>query len=93
MRRAAKVDNNQSAIVARFRELYCSVQDLSSVGAGVPDLLVGCMGVNLLGEVKSAKGKKTPAQVDWHRLWRGQACVVRSVEEATDLVMKIQGES
>ena len=68
MRRAAKVDNNQSAIVARFRELYCSVQDLSSVGAGVPDILVGLRDargerVNVLVEIKGERGKLTPAQV------------------------------
>lgn len=41
MTRARKVDRNQAEVVAEFRRLGCSVQVLSAVGQGVPDLLVG----------------------------------------------------
>jgi hypothetical protein len=82
MRRAAKVDANQSEVVAEFRRLGAVVQPLHSVGQGVPDLLVGYKLWNFLIEVKDgAKAKLTPDQVEWHRLWRGQVDVIRSVED------------
>ena len=84
--RAAKVDANQSAIVSQLREIGCTVQDLSRVGGGVPDLLVGFRGVNLLMEVKTAKGKLNPRQVDWHGEWRGDAVVVRDFDDALRVI-------
>jgi len=87
MRRAAKVDANQSAIVAALRRAGASVQPLHAVGAGCPDLLVGHQGRNLLLEVKdgakppSARGL-TPHQVEWHIIWRGHYAIVESVEQA-----------
>jgi len=41
MRRAARTDSNQAAIVAAFRDLGCSVFTLHTVGRGFPDLAVG----------------------------------------------------
>ena len=41
MRQAAKVDDNQAAIVEALRSLGASVESLAAVGKGVPDLLVG----------------------------------------------------
>lgn len=82
MRRAAKVDANQSAVVEEFRRLGASVQPLHSVGQGVPDLLIGYGTHNFLLEVKDGgKAKLTPDQVEWHRMWRGQVDVIRSVED------------
>lgn len=52
MRRAAKVDDNQVEVVRKLRLLGASVTDLSAVGAGCPDLLVGYRGANYLLEVK-----------------------------------------
>ena len=87
MRRAAKVDDNQPLIVLTFRKLGWSVECLHAVGGGVPDLLIGKMGFNFLVEVKD--GKKPPSkrklnadQVEWHEKWRGQACVIETVEQA-----------
>ena len=81
--RRRKADRNQAAIVDALRTVGCSVQPLHGAGSGVPDLLVGYRGVNLLMEVKNGKrGKLTPAQYVWHRDWRGPLAVVRSVEEA-----------
>jgi hypothetical protein len=40
MRRRARTDDNQAAIVAALRQLGCEVADLSGVGDGLPDLLV-----------------------------------------------------
>ena len=91
MRRAARIDRNQPEIVEVLRGAGASVQCLHSVGAGCPDLLVGYMGVNLCVEVKD--GNKVPSarkltedQVVWHSNWEGQACVVKNVGEALELL-------
>ena len=91
MRRAAKVDANQSAIVDALRTVGCTVQPLHAVGQGVPDLLVGYQGQNLLIKVKDgnkppSKQRKTAEQVIWHDAWRGQVAVVNSVKEALEAV-------
>lgn len=93
MRRAAKVDANQAEIVEALRAVGCSVQDLSSVGQGVTDLLIGCSGVNLLIEVKTTEGTYTPAQIKWHAAWRGQRSTVRSIDEALALVEAIRSQT
>jgi Holliday junction resolvase len=88
VRRAAKVDANQAAVVKALRRVGCSVQSLAAVGAGVPDLLVGRNGRTFLLEVKDGSKVKsaqklTPAQVDWHSTWKGApVVVVSSVVEA-----------
>ena len=46
--RAAKIDANQNEIVDALRKAGCSVQILSSVGKGCPDILVGRGGRNYL---------------------------------------------
>lgn len=88
MRRAAKVDANQSAVVKALRQLGYSVESLAAVGNGVPDLLVGRNGRTFLLEVKD--GSKPPSaraltehQVQWHQRWKGTpVVVVTGVNEA-----------
>jgi lambda repressor-like predicted transcriptional regulator len=85
--RAAKIDANQVEIVAALRKVGASVQMLSAVGQGCPDLLVGFEKRNILMEVKDgkkipSKQKLTPDQVIWHQGWQGKVIVVRSVDEA-----------
>lgn len=82
MRRAAKVDQNQAAIVAALRRCGASVQHLHQIGKDCPDLLVGFRGRNFVVEVKDANGTLTPGQAKWMSEWRGQSCVVRTAEEA-----------
>ena len=91
MRRAARVVANQSDIVEALRVVGCTVQPLHAVGQGVPDLLVGFRGQNLLIEVKDgskppSRRRKTEDQVIWHDAWRGQVAVVRNVQEALEAV-------
>lgn len=94
MRRAAKVDDNQRDVVDALRRVGCSVQSLASAGCGVPDLLVGFRGRNLLLEIKD--GSKSPSrrtlttdQEQWHGSWRGQVRVVESVEQAIEIVQEL----
>jgi hypothetical protein len=88
MRRAARVDRNQSEVVAALQMVGATVHSLAAVGNGVPDLLVGFRRGTYLLEVKDGKKKPsarelTPDQIAWHMDWNGGACVVvNSVGEA-----------
>ena len=79
--RARKIDRNQTEVVEALREIGASVQILSAVGKGCPDLLCGYRGSNYLLEVKDGKlppsGRRlTPDQKEWHAKWHGQVVVV-----------------
>ena len=87
MRRAAKVDANQTEIVQALRQIGAVVQSLAAVGNGCPDLLVGYRNRLFLLEIKDGKKppsaqKLTPDQVEWHRVWAGHVVVVNSVDGA-----------
>ena len=92
-RRAARIDENQPEIVKALRDIYCKVEILSTVGQGVPDLLVGDRGVNYLLEVKDgnkspSRRKLTDDEQTWHDEWRGQVTVVNSAEEAVSFILE-----
>lgn len=93
MRRAARVDANQAAIVAALRKAGCSVLDLSGVGGGCPDILCGRRGKNLLIEIKD--GTKSPSrrsltgpESEFMRAWQGSAVVITDVYAALDAVQE-----
>jgi hypothetical protein len=82
MRRAAKIDTTQNAIVDALLAAGCKVQSLAQVGCGVPDLLVMTPDrVLWLLEAKSPGGSLTPAQVKWQGWWGG-VLVVQTPEDA-----------
>lgn len=83
---AARVDANQARIVAALRAAGATVQVLSAVGQGCPDLLVGRHGVNYLLECKVEHGKLTPDEATWHDLWRGDVAIVRDEDDALRVV-------
>lgn len=91
MRRAAKVDANQSEIVGALRAVGASVQTLHAVGQGCPDLLVGFRGQCFTLECKDGSlppsaRQLTTAQDRWHMEWRGHVAVVKSVDEALQAI-------
>ena len=91
MRRAAKIDRNQPAIVSALRDVGASVQSLAMIGAGVPDLMVAFRGVVFLLEVKDpaqipSKRQLTPDQVEWHRRWGGKVHIVETIEDAFNVI-------
>jgi hypothetical protein len=93
---AAKIDSNQGAVVKAFRQIGASVQVLSQVGKGCPDVLVGFRGVNVLVEIKDggkvpSARKLTSDQVKWHESWAGQVCVATDIRDAIDQVIKVAG--
>lgn len=89
MRRAGRVDLIQQETVRLLRRIGASVQVLSSVGQGVPDLLCGYHGINVLVELKTDNAPLTKAEKDWHQSWGGQVVVARSPEEAQRKVIEV----
>ncbi len=86
-----RTDSNQSAIVKALRKVGATVQILSDVGKGCPDLLVGFAGRTYAMEVKDgakspSERKLTPDQVKWHRAWKGQVAIVNSIVEALAVI-------
>lgn len=86
MRFAAKVDLNQSAIVDALRKVGVSVQSMAAIGKGCPDLVCAKDANVWLIEVKGPKGKLTPDQVEWIGKWQGDVHIIRTVDEALQLV-------
>lgn len=85
MRRAAKVDANQPAIIDALKRCSVSVE---VIGKPV-DLLLCHRGETSLMEVKNPDGKDTLSkdQVEFIARWPGKVHVVRSVEEALQAVL------
>jgi len=92
-----RVDANQTELVALYRKLGCSVVSLAPVGAGVPDLLIGCNGITDLAEVKDGNKppsaqKLTPDQVRWHDKWEGSVRVINCVDDVIKHVAQLRGQ-
>lgn len=84
-------DANQPEIVAALQYVGATVQVLSAVGQGCPDILIGWKGQNYLVEIKNPdkpKGdqKLTPDQVKWHGWWTGQKAIARTFEEVMTII-------
>jgi hypothetical protein len=83
-----RVDDNQKTLIHTFIALGASVLNLSTVGRGCPDLLLGYKGKTVLVEVKSSeKASYTEPQVKFMQTWRGGAVSrVDSVDAAIRLI-------
>lgn len=83
-----RVDANQPIIVPQLRKLGISVQPIHTLGHGVPDLLLGVAGTNLLVELKSnGKGKLTDDELEWQVAWQGQVDTASSVAQILRAVL------
>jgi Holliday junction resolvase len=91
---AKRVDSNQNEIINAFIALGASVLNLSRVGQGCPDLLIGYKGKHsILIEVKSKSGKFTEPQVKFMQNWRGGAVNrIDSVDAAIRLIKMLDME-
>lgn len=88
---AKRVDANQSKIVEQLRRIGATVQVLSSVGQGCPDILVGYRTRNFLFEIKDgakipSKKKLTPDEEVFFQTWQGQVHKVESIEEILKVI-------
>jgi hypothetical protein len=86
-------DGNHEEIKAAFLALGCTVADTALAGIpGFPDLVVGCIGVNHLVEIKNTAtgyGKRglSKGQIDFNDAWRGEcAALVHTADDAASLV-------
>lgn len=96
VRRAARIDANQAAIVAFFRRAGASVQILSSVGQGCPDLLVGYHLRNQVVEVKDgarapSERRLTASEEAWHAQWKGSVRIAESIDDAKLILQEMSG--
>ena len=82
MRRAARVDSNQVAVVAALRKIGASVLHLHRVGGGCPDLLVCYRKRTILLEVKMPDEELNALQVEFHANWGSELYAVHSPLEA-----------
>jgi Holliday junction resolvase len=87
-----KTDLIQKDVVKKLRSMGATVVDLSAVGKGMTDLLVGFDNQTILLEVKSGADKKfTPQQIKFFATWTGGMLArVNSVQEAEDLLQSIK---
>jgi len=93
VRRRGKKDGNHDEICKAFREVGCTVAELHNAGIpGWPDIVVGCIGLNHLVEIKSqetAYGRRglNENQQAFSRDWGGgKVWVASSAMEAYALV-------
>ena len=93
MRRAARTDGTHVARKSDFEACGCTVVDLHATGiAGLPDFLIGCLGVNHLVECKdpdTAYGREglNQRQTRFAQHWNGGPVeVVRTLEDVLGLV-------
>jgi hypothetical protein len=86
---ARRTDGNQQVIINALRSIGCTVQDLSQLGRGVPDILVGYRMRNYLFEIKNSQSRAsrlTHCEEEWIRRWRGCVAVITTVEDAIAVV-------
>ena len=85
---AKRVDENQKTLIHTFIALGASVFNLSTVGRGCPDLLIGYKGKTVLVEIKrNEKAKFTEAQIKFMEEWKGGTVSrVDSVDAAIRLI-------
>jgi len=86
--RAKRVDCNQKDIVHALKTFGATVVDLSGVGKGCPDLLIGFKSTTYLIEIKKDnKAKFTPQQLQFNELWAGGVIArIQTIDEAIALL-------
>lgn len=96
MRKYARQDANHKDIRAAFERLGCSVADLSSLGKGLPDLLVGFGGLSLCVEVKDgskppSKRRLTEDEERFRMNWKGGYKIVEDLAGVDETVEVLKG--
>lgn len=76
-----RLDANHAAIRQALEQVGATVYS-----GGPLDLIAGFRGHTVLLEVKTAKGKLRPSQVAFLASWQGCAAVVRTVQEALEVI-------
>lgn len=84
----SRKDSNHDELSDAYRELGCSVVDLSSVGSGVPDAVIGAAGITDFAEFKTKDGRLEPAQNTFMQTWRGS--IVWVIRDRADVLFHVQ---
>lgn len=89
-----RIDDNQREIVKAFRDMGATVQILSAIGKGCPDLLLGWRGQNYLIEIKNGKKPPSGQRLTEHEQkffdsWKGQVCIINSIDNAVLFINSI----
>lgn len=88
-----RADANHVELAGVYEQLGCSVVNTYHVGGGYPDVNVGLVGITELVEIKMPDGEPTPAQVTFHRDWRGsRIVVVRTMDDVIAHVKAIRAQ-
>jgi hypothetical protein len=80
MRKRARIDANQPALVALAKAYGASWVSMAPLGEGVPDGLLGHQGTTHVVEFKMPKGSLTPDQRTFIREWNGSPVHVLRTE-------------
>lgn len=86
MRAYAKKDANHVEVVTQLRKIGATVLDIATL-KNCCDIVVGYRGKNYLFEIKDPKKTKsqkklTDGEVKFHDNWRGQVCVIETLDDA-----------
>ena len=89
-----RVDKNQNNIVEELRNLGFSVEIISKLGKGKPDLLVGINNITLLVEVKMEANEKnlTKDEKVFKSKWKGSYLIADNVMQICDWFLKYKRE-
>jgi hypothetical protein len=92
LRRSGRKDKNHNSIISGLKYAGAAIIDLSSMGYGIPDILVSYHNVLYLMEIKNpdnAYGRRgmNKNQKQWAERWRGKKPeVVRSIDDALKII-------
>jgi hypothetical protein len=89
MRYAKRTDGNHAAIRDALRAIGIGVQDTSSAGCGLPDLICACRGMTVFVEVKNgelspSRRKLTKAQVHFRDMLSNHGVIVHVVNDVPE---------
>lgn len=87
MRRAARIDENQPAIVKALRDAGALVYSTAQLGHGFPDAIVGYRKKLTLLEIKDGRKNKSSRKLTddeerFHKTWEGYVTVVEDENQA-----------
>lgn len=92
MRKKARVDDNQNAVVKALRQITgVTVAITSQLGNGLPDFIVGTKGKNYMIELKdgkkaNSKKKLTEDEQEFHDKWKGSIHVCESLDDVLNVI-------
>lgn len=90
-RYARRKDENHNDITQAFCKLGYKVLDLSRLGSGCPDIIVGKGRQYAFVEIKVEKGKLRANQQEFREWWPGFVFTARSVDDVLEIDRQIRG--